>query len=223
MAFIPWSFANSDKTQSVAHEFDANVRNSQSPSKTCVLDWERSDGLRTSQTCLLRHLQVGIIKYQSKKASAREPFLLIFRPNVITDFIKGGLFYARNVRAGDIKFFCHVTLGIVSSAFVKTVAKHYDLPLPIGEDAADRLGDLDRVIIHQDYIRGFYGRVTAQCAHGDPDIRPGQDRRVINAVADKRRAAIAADFFKRRQLILRQQLCMHFADAKLLRRGLRFQ
>ena len=46
-------------------------------------------------------------------------------------------------------------------------------------------GNLGRFIRHDYHIRRFNGCVASQAAHGDSDIRPCQDRRVVNAISHK--------------------------------------
>jgi len=84
-------------------------------------------------------------------------------------------------------------------------------------------GQLADLIGHEHNIRRFNGRVRSQAAHGDPDIRPRQDRRVVDAVANKGELAFAffEQFFHNPDFVLRQQLGIDLADAHLL--GYRFR
>ena len=49
----------------------------------------------------------------------------------------------------------------------------------------DGLGDLERVVVHQHDVGGLDGGVGAHGAHGDADVGAGQDRGVVDAVADE--------------------------------------
>ena len=89
----------------------------------------------------------------------------------------------------------------------------------------DGLGDLQGIVVHQHNVRGLDGGVAAHGAHGDADVRAGQHRRVVDAVADKGelvlRAFSASSFSTSATLSPGQQLAAHLVDAQLRRRPAR--
>ena len=97
--------------------------------------------------------------------------------------------------------------------------------LPHDADAlardADGLGDLQGIVVHQHNVRGFDGGVAAHGAHGDADVRAGQDGRVVDAVADKGeivlRGLFCQQLFDLGDLVARQKLAADLVDAQLAR------
>ena len=55
-----------------------------------------------------------------------------------------------------------------------------------------RVGNLRQLVGHQRDVRGLERGIGAGDAHGDADVRRGQRRRVVDAVADHRQRAVAA-------------------------------
>ena len=91
---------------------------------------------------------------------------------------------------------------------------------------ADRFRDLQRVVIHQDDVRCFDGGVRSERAHGDADVRPREDRRVVNSVADKSELLLCRllrfeQLFDLRDLIGRQKFAVDLRNAELAADGFR--
>ena len=53
------------------------------------------------------------------------------------------------------------------------------------------VGDLRQFVGHQRDVSGLERRIAADGAHRNPDVRGRQGRRVVDAVADHRHAAVA--------------------------------
>ncbi len=77
--------------------------------------------------------------------------------------------------------------------------------------------DLRKLVFHQHDVRRLDGRVAAQAAHRDADVGLRQNRRVVDAIANKRHFVLA--FFLRKNLVqerdflIREQLGVHLVDA----------
>ena len=87
------------------------------------------------------------------------------------------------------------------------------------------LGDLHRVVVHEDDVGSFNGGVGAHRAHGDADISAGEHRRVVDAVADEGELAAAFELgeqhFDLVDLVAGQQLAVDLVDSEILCRVLR--
>ena len=71
-------------------------------------------------------------------------------------------------------------------------------------------------IVHQDDISGLNGGIAAQGAHGDTDIGAGQNRSIIDAIADEhQRRTSLQQLLHRGHLIGGQQLGPVFIQTKL--------
>ena len=85
----------------------------------------------------------------------------------------------------------------------------------------DGLCDLQRLVIHEDDVGGFDGRIRAHCAHGDPDIGTREDRRVVDAVADEGELCFAGLLRKQRldllDLTRGQKIGVNLVHTELLR------
>lgn len=69
--------------------------------------------------------------------------------------------------------------------------------------------------MHEDDVSCFYRRIGA-AVHGSPDIGTGQDRRIIDAVADEHdRTVFLTKFIHLLNLILRQELSPDVVDTGL--------
>ena len=92
----------------------------------------------------------------------------------------------------------------------------YDAEALAGD--ADGLGNLHGVIVHQYDVGSFDGSVGSHRAHGDSDIRAGQNRRVVDAVADEGKLlfglAGGEQFFDFIYLVSGQQIAVDFIDTK---------
>lgn len=76
-------------------------------------------------------------------------------------------------------------------------------------------------IVHQDDISGLNGGIAAQGAHGDTDIGAGQNRSIIDAIADEhQRRTSLQQLLHRGHLIGGQQLGPVFIQTKLPSHGL---
>ena len=84
---------------------------------------------------------------------------------------------------------------------------------------ADRLGDLQRVVVHEDHVRRLDGRVGAHRAHGDADVGAGEDGRVVDAVADEGqdvlRALLRQEALDLSDLLGGQQLAVDLVDVEV--------
>ena len=83
----------------------------------------------------------------------------------------------------------------------------------------DRLGDLHRIVVHQDHVRGLDRRVRPHGAHGDADVRAAQHRRVVDAVAHEGELCalglLREELLHLGDLVRGQQLAVHPADPQV--------
>ena len=75
--------------------------------------------------------------------------------------------------------------------------------------------DLGRVVVHQDNVRGLNGGIAAQGAHGDTDIGAGQNRSIIDAIANHAYwHSVFLIFLNVCKLILWHTVCLYIFNMK---------
>ncbi len=75
--------------------------------------------------------------------------------------------------------------------------------------------DPAKIVIHDHDIRRFDGDVRAGDSHRDPDVRFGECRCIVDAVADHGRRTLASQLPNGGQFVFRQQVAPCLAETRL--------